>query len=91
MGGKLPNFSAECTSALKSAAALKYERIKTETESSAPYRRRSFCGGKENAEKCFVFLSVFFLIPFIHTVRNLHFLSENSTLISQEKLSNCFG
>ena len=27
----------------------------------------------------------------IHTVRNLHFLSKNSTLISQEKLSNCFG
>ena len=27
----------------------------------------------------------------IHTVRNLHFLSKNSTLISREKLSNCFG
>ena len=26
-----------------------------------------------------------------HTVRNLHFLSKNSTLISREKLSNCFG
>ena len=24
-------------------------------------------------------------------VRNLHFLSKNSTLISREKLSNCFG
>ena len=27
----------------------------------------------------------------IHTVRNLHFLSKNSTVISREKLSNCFG
>ena len=26
-----------------------------------------------------------------HTVRNLHFLSKNSTLISREKLTNCFG
>ena len=26
-----------------------------------------------------------------HTVRNLHFLSKNSTLISREKFSNCFG
>ena len=27
----------------------------------------------------------------VHTVRNLHFLSKNSILISREKLSNCFG
>ena len=26
-----------------------------------------------------------------HTIRNLHFLSKNSTLISREKLSNYFG
>ena len=26
-----------------------------------------------------------------HTVRNLHYLSKNSTLISREKLSNCIG
>ena len=28
---------------------------------------------------------------FIHTVRNLHFWSKNSTLISREKLWNCYG
>ena len=30
------------------------------------------------------------VLPTVHTVRNLHFLSKNSTLISREKMSNCF-
>ena len=33
----------------------------------------------------------YFIISGYHTVPNLHFMSKNSTLISQEKLSNCFG
>ena len=35
--------------------------------------------------------NAFSLKVLLHTVRNLHFLSKNSTLISREKLSNCFG